>query len=59
LLNKAAVEQQFLTGLIYFDQTTPPFDQQMDLIPEPLATLPESRIRPPASALGAILQRFR
>jgi 2-oxoglutarate ferredoxin oxidoreductase subunit beta len=59
LLNKASVEQQFLTGLIYFDQSTPPFDQQMDLIPEPLATLPESRIRPPAAALTAILERFR
>ena len=49
-------EQLFLTGLIYFDQSTPPFDEQMNLVSEPLATLPESQIRPPASALSAILE---
>ena len=59
LLNRATVEQQFLTGLVYSDQSTPPFDEQMELVTEPLATLPESKIRPPASALRAILERFR
>ena len=59
LLNQSSVAQQFLTGLIYFDQSTPALDEQLNLVPEPLATLPEARIRPPASALGAILERFR
>jgi 2-oxoglutarate ferredoxin oxidoreductase subunit beta len=59
LLNKASVEQQFLTGLIYFDQSTPPLDEQMNMVPEPLATLPESRLRPPPSVLADILARFR
>ena len=58
-LCQSSVAQQFLTGLIYFDQSTPALDEQLNLVPEPLATLPEARIRPPASALGAILERFR
>ena len=59
LLNQSSVKQQFLTGLVYFDQTTPPFDQQMNIVPQPLATLPASQLRPPASALQDILERFR
>ena len=59
LLNKASVEQQFLTGLIYFDRSTPPMDEQLHLVDEPLATLPEARIRPPASVLTEVLENFR
>jgi 2-oxoglutarate ferredoxin oxidoreductase subunit beta len=59
LLHEASVEQKFLTGLIYFDESMPPMDEQMNLVPEPLATLPESRIRPPPSVLAEILEQFR
>jgi len=51
------VEQLFLTGLVYYDSSTPPMDEQLGLVPEPLATLPESRIRPPASALAEYFER--
>ncbi len=59
VLHKASVAQEFLTGLVYLEQSTPPMDEQMNLVEEPLATLPESRIRPPASALAEILEQFR
>jgi 2-oxoglutarate ferredoxin oxidoreductase subunit beta len=59
LLHKAEVEQLFLTGLIYYDKSTPPMDEQMNLVPEPLATLPESRTRPPASALAELMELYR
>ena len=38
---------------------TPPMDQQMNLVPEPLATLPELRLRPAADALNTVMDRFR
>ena len=59
LLHKASVEQLFLTGLVYYDRSTIPMDEQMNLIPEPLATLPESRTRPPASALAELMDLYR
>ena len=31
----------------------------MNLVPEPLATLPESRTRPPASALAELMDLYR
>ncbi len=58
LLHKANVEQLFLTGLIYYDRSTPPMDEQLNLIPEPLATLPESRVRPPPSALAELMELY-
>jgi 2-oxoglutarate ferredoxin oxidoreductase subunit beta len=58
LLHKATVEQLFLTGLIYFDGKTPSMVDQMNLIKEPLATLPESRVRPPAAALAELMELY-
>jgi len=58
LLHKAQAEHLFLTGLLYLDDSTPPMDQQMNLVPEPLASLPDERIRPPASVLSAIMEEF-
>jgi len=59
LLHKASVEQLFLTGLVYYDKSIPPMDEQLNLIPEALATLPDARIRPPASALAELMDLYR
>jgi 2-oxoglutarate ferredoxin oxidoreductase subunit beta len=59
LLHKATVEQLFLTGLIYYDRSTPPMDEQLGIVPEPLATLPDERIRPPASVLAEVMDSYR
>ena len=59
LLHKASVEQLFLTGLIYFDRSTPPMDEQMNLVPEPLATLPQERTRPSAEVLAQIMEQYK
>ena len=58
LLQKAEQEQLFLTGLLYYSGDASPMDEQLNMVPEPLATLPESRIRPPASVLTEIMSRF-
>ena len=59
LLHKANKEQLFLTGLIYYDKESQPMDKQMNLVDAPLATLPESRIRPSAETLGQIMEKFK
>jgi 2-oxoglutarate ferredoxin oxidoreductase subunit beta len=59
LLDTCRREGLFLTGLIYQDTSIPPLDEQLHLVDEPLATLPESRTRPSASALAEIMERFK
>jgi 2-oxoglutarate/2-oxoacid ferredoxin oxidoreductase subunit beta len=59
LCHKATVEQLFLTGLIYFDNSTPPMDEQLNLVPEPLATLPSAKLRPTDAALASIMDQYR
>jgi 2-oxoglutarate/2-oxoacid ferredoxin oxidoreductase subunit beta len=59
LLHKASQEQLFLTGLIYYDKTAIAMDHQMEMIPEPLATLPASRTRPSDAALAQVMDQFR
>jgi 2-oxoglutarate ferredoxin oxidoreductase subunit beta len=58
LLHDSTVKQQFLTGLIYVDNEMLPMDQQLELVDEALATLPESRIRPPDSVLSKIMELY-
>ena len=55
LLIEAREKQEFLTGLIYINETTPDFLTQLNMVDEPLATLPESKTRPPKAALDAIM----
>jgi len=59
LLHDASEKQEFLTGLIYVDNAALPMDQQMNLVPEPLATLPEARLRPSPKVLAEILEQYK
>jgi 2-oxoglutarate/2-oxoacid ferredoxin oxidoreductase subunit beta len=56
LLNEAKEKGEFLTGLMYVNPTAPDFISQLNLVDEPLATLPLERTRPPKSALDKIMQ---
>jgi 2-oxoglutarate ferredoxin oxidoreductase subunit beta len=55
LLADAREKQEFLTGLMYINEQTPDFLTQLNMTEEPLATLPDSKTRPPKSALDAIM----
>jgi len=55
LLADARAKQEFLTGLMYINEETPDFLTQLNMTEEPLAMLPESKTRPPKSALDAIM----
>ena len=58
-LDKAVQEDKFLTGLIYLDQKSPTFAQQMLLGDTALAYLTEDELKPNPSSLDSINQSFR
>jgi 2-oxoglutarate ferredoxin oxidoreductase subunit beta len=57
-INTAALEHQFLTGLLFIDENKPNFVDMMHVSDQPLATLPESVTRPSKSALEKIMQEL-
>lgn len=50
---------EVVTGLLYANPSAPTFVDQLGLVPEPLATLPESELRPPREALDRINESLR
>ncbi len=52
-------KDEILTGVFYINTEKPTFIDQLDLVDEPLGTLPESRTRPPKSALDALMDTLR
>ena len=59
LLRESAAKQEFLTGLFHVNPTQPSFLDLLNLGPEPLATLPESKTRPGRDALASIMDELR
>src|SRR5262249_31947011 len=58
LLHQANRDQLSRTGLVYYSAEMVSMDRSMNIIDEPLATLPESSIRPSAEKLAEVLKRF-
>jgi len=52
---QAHEKNEILTGVFYIDTKKPTFIDQLDLVDEPLGTLPESLTRPPKSALESLM----
>ena len=48
-----------LTGVFYIDTKKPTFIDLLNVVDEPLATLPESLTRPPKSALDALMANLQ
>ncbi len=60
LLADARDQRLFLTGLIYHqDGTYPDLVEQKNLVEEPLATLSESKVRPPREVLQKIMESLK
>jgi 2-oxoglutarate ferredoxin oxidoreductase subunit beta len=55
-IQKANMEKQFLTGLLYIDEKKQNFPDLMHLVPQPLAQLDQSQLRPPKEALTKIME---
>jgi 2-oxoglutarate/2-oxoacid ferredoxin oxidoreductase subunit beta len=58
-LEEAAAKGEVLTGLLYVNTSNPDFIEQLNVVEEPLATLPQSRIRPPKAALDEVMEELR
>ncbi len=56
LILDAHEKQQFLTGLIYVDTKQKNLIELLNVVDEPLATLPLDRVRPPKKALDDIME---
>jgi 2-oxoglutarate/2-oxoacid ferredoxin oxidoreductase subunit beta len=60
LLHEASSQRLFLTGLIYHSKSAEPLlVEQKNMIDEPLATLPQSRVRPGPETLKAIMEALK
>jgi 2-oxoglutarate ferredoxin oxidoreductase subunit beta len=55
-LMEAEERGEILTGVFYIDAKRPSFIDSLNLAPEPLATLPQDRVRPPRRVLDEIMQ---
>jgi 2-oxoglutarate/2-oxoacid ferredoxin oxidoreductase subunit beta len=54
-IHKAAAEKQFLTGLLYIDESKPDFVKIMDLHETPLTQMTPDQLRPGKQALDEIM----
>jgi 2-oxoglutarate ferredoxin oxidoreductase subunit beta len=58
-LEDAEKNHEVLTGVFYVNTEKPNFLEMLHLAEEPLATLPQSKVRPPAEALDEIMEELR
>ncbi len=58
-LMESARGGEVLTGVLFVDTAAPSFIETMDVVDEPLATLPEARVRPPRAVLEEIVESLR
>src|SRR4249920_3446325 len=58
-LHETARRGEFATGIIYIEPDRDDFLTQLDLVDEPLATLPLERVRPGPEALEEIMEGLR
>ncbi|MNU07109.1 hypothetical protein D3C72_2525680 [compost metagenome] len=50
---------EFLTGLIYVNEQQPDFISSLNLVDEPLATLPSSKVRPGKAVLDQVMESLK
>jgi len=59
LLRDTAQRGVFATGVLYLERDRPNFVDLLNIVDEPLATLPLAKVRPPKSALDEIMETLR
>jgi 2-oxoglutarate ferredoxin oxidoreductase subunit beta len=58
-IHESKASQEVLTGILYLDQDSPTLVDKLNVVPEPLSTLPQERVRPSREALAHIMDEFR
>ena len=59
VLTEAHDKGEIVTGLFYVDTKRKDFLELLNVVDEPLATLPESRVRPPKQVLDEVMEELR
>jgi 2-oxoglutarate ferredoxin oxidoreductase subunit beta len=54
----AHAKEEVLTGVFYVDTHKPSFTEMLNLVDEPLGTLPDERVRPSRAVLEDVMQRL-
>lgn len=57
-LMAAHANEEVLTGVFYLNTEKPSFTELLNLVDEPLATLPDARVRPGKAVLDEVMQRL-
>jgi len=58
-IHEAKASDEVLTGILYIDQDSPTLIDKLKMLDEPLATLPEEKVRPSREALAQIMDEYR
>jgi 2-oxoglutarate ferredoxin oxidoreductase subunit beta len=58
-LAQAEQDGEVLTGVLYVNTAKPTFIELLNLSDDPLATLPQSKVRPPKAALDQVMEELR
>jgi 2-oxoglutarate ferredoxin oxidoreductase subunit beta len=58
-LEESEAKGEVLTGVLYLNTQKPTFLEQLNLVSEPVATLPESRVRPTKAVLDTVMEELR
>jgi 2-oxoglutarate ferredoxin oxidoreductase subunit beta len=56
LLMESERRGEILTGVFYVDTKRPSFTEMLNLVAEPLASLPQDRVRPPRRVLDEVMK---
>ena len=56
---EAEKKHEVLTGVLYVNTGKPNFLEMLNIVDEPLATLPQSRTRPPKEVLDEVMEELR
>jgi len=58
-IHESVQSGEVLTGVLFVEREAPTLLDRLNMIDEPLATLPEARVRPSREALAAVMDEFR
>ncbi|HUI57267.1 MAG TPA: 2-oxoacid:ferredoxin oxidoreductase subunit beta [Bryobacteraceae bacterium] len=58
-LEESEARGEVLTGILYLNTTKPTFLELLNLADEPIATLPESKVRPSRTVLEQVMEELR
>jgi len=59
LLEEADAKGEVLTGVLYVNTSKPTFLEQLDMVDDPIGTLPESKTRPSREVLEQVMEELR